>query len=135
MRLRLPAGLASFAHRDYTLLWLGQFISTSGTQIQTVALGWLVYTLTGSAALLGGIALARAIPTMALSLFGGTLADQVDRRRLLLISQTILALFSALLAIAIEFGLASVAILYVFAILTAAASSIDTPTRQAFIPA
>lgn len=135
MKLRLPSALASLAYRDFTLLWLGQFISTSGTQIQTVALGWLVYTLTGSAALLGGIALARAIPTILLSLFGGTLADQMDRRRLLLVSQSVLAGFSALLAVAIQFGLASVTILYLFAILTAAASAIDAPTRQAFIPA
>ena len=131
---RLPEGLASFGYRDYRLLWLGQFISTTGTQIQTVALGWLVYTLTGSAALLGGIALARAIPTIFLSLFGGTLADQMDRRRLLLVSQTILALFSALLALGIQLGMTSVFLLYVFAVLTAAASAVDQPTRQAFIP-
>ncbi|HLI51437.1 MAG TPA: MFS transporter, partial [Thermomicrobiaceae bacterium] len=82
--LKLPAAGAALAHRDFTLLWAGQFVSTLGTQVQTVALGWLVYKLTGSAALLGGIGLARAIPTMALSLFGGTLADQMDRRKLLL---------------------------------------------------
>lgn len=135
MSRRLPEGLASFAYRDYSLLWVGQFVSTTGTQIQTVALGWLVYTITGSSALLGGIALARAIPTIFLSLFGGTLADQVDRRKLLLVSQTILAVFSALLALGIQLGLASVFLLYVFAVLTAAASAIDMPTRQAFIPA
>lgn len=130
-----PPALASLVHRDFTLIWLSQFISNVGTQIQTVALGWLVYDLTGSAALLGGIALARAIPTILLSLFGGTLADQVDRRRLLLISQTTLALFSALLAIAIQAGLTDITLLYGFAVLTAAASAVSVPTTQAFIPA
>lgn len=134
MKRQLPPALASLAHRDFTLLWVGQFISTLGTQIQTVALGWLVYTLTGSAALLGGIGLARAIPTILLSLFGGTLADQMDRRKLLLISQTTLAMFSAVLAIIIQLGKIDVTALYGFAIVTAAASAVDTPTRQAFIP-
>ncbi|MGA7671875.1 MAG: MFS transporter [Nitrolancea sp.] len=130
-----PSAFAALVHRDFTLIWMSQFISSVGTQIQTVALGWLVYDLTGSAALLGGIALARAIPTIFLSLFGGTLADQVDRRVLLLISQTILALFSALLAIAIQGGLTNITILYAFAVLTAAASAVSVPTTQAFIPA
>lgn len=134
-RLRLPAAGAALAHRDFTLLWIGQFVSTLGTQAQTVALGWLVYELTGSAALLGGIGLARAIPTMALSLFGGTLADQMDRRKLLLISQSLLAACSALLALIITVGDISVVALYVFAVVTAAASAIDSPTTQAFIPA
>lgn len=135
MRRWPPPALASLAFRDYNLIWSSQFISNVGTQIQTVALGWLVYDLTGSAALLGGIALARAIPTMLLSLFGGTLADQVDRRWLLLISQTVLAAFSGLLAIAIQAGLTDITILYLFAILTAAASAVSVPTTQAFIPA
>ena len=130
-----PTALAALVHRDFTLIWSGQFISSVGTQIQTVALGWLVYDLTGSAALLGGIALARAIPTILLSLFGGTLADQVDRRWLLLISQTTLAVFSALLAIAIQAGMTNITLLYAFAALTAAASAVSVPTTQAFIPA
>lgn len=134
-KLRNLPALASLHHRDFTLLWSSQFISTLGTQIQTVALGWLVYTITGSEALLGGIGLARAIPTMALSLFGGTLADHVDRRRLLLISQSTLALFSALLAVAIQFGTDNVTVLYAFAVITAAASAVDSPATQAFIPA
>ncbi len=135
MRRWPPTALAALVHRDFTLIWSGQFISRVGTQIQTVALGWLVYDLTGSAALLGGIALARAIPTILLSLFGGTLADQVDRRWLLLISQTTLALFSALLAIAIQAGMTNITLLYAFAALTAAASAVSVPTTQAFIPA
>ena len=135
MKRRLPTALASLVFRDFTLIWSSQFVSTVGTQIQTVALGWLVYNITGSAALLGGIALARAIPTVLLSLFGGVLADQVDRRRLLLISQTALAVFSALLAIAIQIGRTDVWLLYLFAVLTAAMSAVAVPTTQAFIPA
>jgi MFS family permease len=96
------SALVALRYRDFRLLWAGQAISSLGTQIQTVALAWLVYDLTGSAAQLGAVGLARAIPTMALSLFGGTLADRRDRRRLLIISETILAVLSALLAIAVS---------------------------------
>jgi MFS family permease len=135
MKRRLPTALASLVFRDFRLIWSSQFISSVGTQVQTVALGWLVYDITGSAALLGGIALARAIPTIFLSLFGGILADQVDRRRLLLLSQSALALFSALLALAIQVGRTDVWLLYLFAILTAAMSAVSVPTTQAFIPA
>ena len=105
-----------------------------GTQVQTVALGWLVYELTGSAAQLGGMSLARAIPIILLSLFGGTLADQMDRRRLLVMTQSLLAAFSAALAVTVMLDLATVALLYAFAVITAAASAFDTPARQALVP-
>ncbi|ACZ40203.1 MFS transporter [Sphaerobacter thermophilus] len=132
--MRLPTALAALAYRDFRLLWAGQFVDMLGTQVQTVALGWLVYSLTGSTAALGGVGLARAIPTILLSIFGGTLADQVDRRRLLLVSQSFLAGLSALLALIISLGKANVPILYAFAALTAAAAAFDSPTRQALIP-
>ncbi|MBX5446709.1 MFS transporter [Sphaerobacter sp.] len=132
--MRLPTSLAALAYRDFRLLWAGQFVDMLGTQVQTVALGWLVYSLTGSTAALGGVGLARAIPTILLSIFGGTLADQVDRRRVLLVSQSFLAGLSALLALIISLGKANVPILYAFAALTAAAAAFDSPTRQALIP-
>lgn len=133
--MRTPAAIASLRYRDFRLIWFGQFVSILGTQIQTVALAWLVYTLTGSAAALGVVGLARAIPVMLLSMFGGTLADQVDRRRLLLVSQSVLASFSALLAISVSLGIVNLALLYGFAAITAAAAAFDSPTRQAIIPA
>lgn len=133
--MRLPAALEALRYRDYTLLWGGQFVSTLGLQMQTVALSWLVYDLTGEAAHLGGIGLARAIPTIVFSLWGGALADQMDRRRLLMVSQSILAVLSALLAAGITFGWASILMLYVFAFITASAGAFDSPARQALIPA
>ena len=128
------SALVALRHRDFRLLWAGQAVSLLGTQVQTVALAWLVYSLTGSAAQLGGIGLARAIPTILLSLFGGTLADRRDRRKLLIISQGVLAALSALLAIAVSAGMSSILLLDAFAVLTAAASSFEGPASQAFIP-
>ena len=132
--MKPSAAIASLRYRDFRLIWFGQFVSILGTQIQTVALAWLVYTITGSAAALGVVGLARAVPIILLSMFGGTLADQVDRRRLLLVSQSVLASFSLLLAICVAVGLANLALLYGFAVITAAASAFDGPTRQAIIP-
>lgn len=134
-KLRPSEAVASLKYRDFRLIWIGQFVSILGTQIQTVALAWLVYTITGSAAALGVVGLARAVPIILLSMFGGTLADQVDRRRLLLVSQSVLASFSLLLAISVAVGWANLALLYGFAVVTAAASAFDGPTRQAIIPA
>jgi MFS family permease len=83
---------------------------------------------------LGALGLMRAIPLISFALFGGALADQRDRRLLLLATQTVLALFSAVLAIATETGYASVALIYVLTLLTATASTLDDPARQALIP-
>lgn len=132
--MKTPQALQVLRYYDFRLIWFGQFVSMIGTQVQTVALAWLVYDLTGSAAQLGGIGLARAIPTILLSLFGGTLADQVDRRRLLLLSQSVLAALTGLLAASVAFGLSSVPLLYAFAFVTAGAAAFDSPARQAIIP-
>jgi predicted MFS family arabinose efflux permease len=102
--------------------------------MQATIAAWLMATLTPSAAMVALVQTASTAPSLLFGLVAGALADIVDRRRLLLVSQTILALFSALLAIGIQLGMASVTLLYLFAILTAAASAIDMPTRQAFIP-
>jgi MFS family permease len=131
----LPRAFAALQYRDYRLLWIGQFVSMLGVQMQTVALAWLVYDLTGSEAQLGGIALARALPTIGLALFGGTLADQVDRRRLLLLTQGGAAALLILLALAVSSGWTSLPLLYGFAVATSGAMAFDSPARQALIPA
>lgn len=133
--MRRPEALAALGYHDFRLIWAGQFCSMLGNQFQTVALAWLVYSMTNSPAQLGAIGLARAIPTMLLSLFGGTLADQVDRRKLLIISQSILALLSATLALTVSAGVATVPLLYGFAFVTAGAAAFDSPARQAIVPA
>ncbi len=122
-------------HFDFRLLWAGEFVSTMGTQMQTVALGWQLYLLTGSALQLGTLGLMRAIPTIAFALVGGTLADRRDRRMLLLLTQALLGLLAGALAIATMADRASVALIYVVTVLTATVSCFDDPARQALIPA
>jgi MFS family permease len=125
---------AALRYRDFRLLWMGEFVSTMGTQMQTVALGWQLYLLTGDPLQLGALGLMRAIPTVAFAMVGGTLADARDRRSLLIVTQAVLALFSVVLAVATMAGQASVALIYILTILTATASCFDDPARQALIP-
>ncbi len=121
-------------HRDYRLLWLGQIVSVIGSQMQIVATGWLVYNLTNSALQLGLLGLLRAIPVMTLSMVGGTFADTLDRRRVLLVTQTILLLLSLVLAITTWSGVITMPLIYVFTVLAGATNAFDNPARQALVP-
>ena len=133
--MRPERATVALKHRDFRLLWMGEFVSTLGTQMQTVALGLQLYLLTGSAVQLGALGLMRAIPTLSFALVGGAMADARDRRRLLLLTQVVLALFSVTLAVATQAGAATPVLIYVLTLLTATASVFDDPARQALIPA
>src|SRR4030042_1217229 len=73
--------------RDFRLFWLGQLISLSGTWMQSVAQGWLVYSLTKSPFYLGIVAAASTLPILLFTLIGGIVADRFRKRNLLLITQ------------------------------------------------
>lgn len=121
-------------HRDYRLLWFGQLVSMAGTQIQVVALAWQVYALTNSPLQLGLLGLLRAGPVMILSMVGGVFADTVDRRRLLLVTQTVLLSLSAILAVTTATGTIRIPLIYVIIVIGGAASAFDGPARQSLIP-
>ncbi len=121
-------------HRDYTLLFFGQLISAAGTQIQVVVVAWQVYVITQSPVALGLIGLFQAVPRLLFSLVGGVFADVLDRRKLLLAVNTLMAAFSAVLALTTGFGVINVGIIYVVVLLSATVSSFEFPTRQAIIP-
>src|SRR5450432_3697194 len=78
-------------HRDFRLLWIGQAISRAGSELNFVAVTWLLYLLTGSPVDLGLLGLFRVLPIIALALGAGVIADALDRRRLMLVTQTLLA--------------------------------------------
>src|SRR5207248_11429345 len=75
-------------YRDFRLLWFGAFTSTCGTFMQALAQGWLVYKITGSALLLGFDGFLSTGPMLLFSLFGGVLADRIERRQVMLASQS-----------------------------------------------
>src|SRR6266480_2392007 len=94
-------------HRDFRLLWIGQLISVTGSQMQVVAINWHVYLLTKSPLALGGVGLVRVLPIIFCSLAGGVIADAVDRKRLMLVSQSVMLISAAVLAVITAAGLSS----------------------------
>jgi MFS family permease len=86
---RLKESLRSLGFRNFRLFFTGQLVSLTGTWMQSVALSWLVYRLTGQATLLGLVAFASQAPIFLLGSFGGVLADRVDPRRLLVLTQSL----------------------------------------------
>jgi MFS family permease len=120
--------------RSFRLLWIGQLISLSGSQLRLVALPYQIFLLTGSSFAVGLIGVFQAVPLLVLSLFGGVIADAVDRRRLLLVTQVGLAAVSFALAVATGAGAASVPLLYVLTAIGACFSALDNPTRASLAP-
>ncbi len=109
-------------------------MSLLGTQMQTAALHWHVYLLTGSPLALGAVGLTRVLPIIAFSLWGGLVADRRDRRRIVFVAQSCMAVLSAVLAVVTLTGQDRLAVLYVLNALLAAASAFDNPARNALVP-
>ena len=90
--------LSPLRHRNFRLFWIGLLLSSVGSQFTTVAMAWQIYELTNSPLQIGLIGLVRAVPQVAMLLFGGLLADAMDRRRLMMATQASLFLVSGTLA-------------------------------------
>src|SRR5258708_6954795 len=120
--------------RNYALLFWGQLISAAGTQMQVVAVAWQVYLLTHSAIALGLIGLMQALPRLLFSLVGGVLADVLDRRKMLMIVNLAMMIFSAILALCSSLQMVTSVSIYLLILLSATASSFEFPTRLAIIP-
>jgi MFS family permease len=121
--------------RDFGLFWLSLLFSAVGTQISTVAIAWQVYEITNSPFQLGLTGLFRALPVMILSLPGGVLADRMDRRKLLIITQSLAALLSLALGLLSSAGQIRVWHIYTVTFLSGAVGIFDAPARTAMIPA
>ena len=120
--------------RDYRWLWSGQVVSGMGSQITRLALPYQVYTLTGSVLSIAALTLVQLIPILIFALGAGTVVDAVDRRRVLLITQTGLAICSLTLVVLSASGNPPLTALYVVAFLAAGLSSLDQPARASSIP-
>ncbi|MSQ09523.1 MAG: MFS transporter [Dehalococcoidia bacterium] len=130
-----PRTFASFAHRDYRLLWLTICGTSTNQWMEQVLLGWLAYDLTGNPLALSGLSLAGAIPTLVLGPLGGLAADRMHRPRLLLASHAVsLAAVAVLLAASTAGGLTIVQ-LYAFAAVSGGVWAFSQPVRQALLPA
>jgi MFS family permease len=129
----LPSLLRSLRHRNFQLFFGGQLISLTGTWMQSVAQSWLVYKLTGSAVLLGLVGFSSQIPVFLLAPWGGVLADRMNRRRILLATQTIAMILAFVLSALTLSHRVQVSHLFVLSALLGITNAFDIPARQAFV--
>ena len=113
---------------------MGQIISVIGSQMQMAAINWHIYLLTGSPLALGLVGACRAVPIILCSLMGGVVADVVDRRRLMMVTQSIMLACSATLAFVTLSGMTKVWPIFLLTAIASAAWAFDTPARQSLLP-
>ena len=130
-----PTGrFTAFRYRDFRLFWLSLFISNTGTWMQMTAVNWLLYQLTESPLQLGINGLFRSVPAIALGIFSGTLADRYDRKKLLLVTQSLLGSLALLLGVLDHSDNIRPWHIYIITFFSAAVGSCDGPARQALFP-
>ncbi|MDE3074491.1 MAG: MFS transporter [Chloroflexota bacterium] len=122
------------AHRDFRLIFFGQVINNLGSQATQVALPYQLYLLTGSALALGALATIQLVAILGFSLAGGAIADAMDRRRLLLCTQTGLCSVSTALAVLALLQRTAPWHIFVLAFAQAVFFAVDRPARQAILP-
>jgi len=130
----LPQAFRALRNANFRLFWAGNFTSNIGTWMQNVAQGWLVLTLTNSAFWLGVVGFAGSIPFLFVTLFGGVIADRVNKRRLLLVTQTIMMLLAFLLAGLTFFHAIGVWGVAAIAFGNGVAMAMNAPSYQALVP-
>ncbi|MFJ6214254.1 MFS transporter [Streptomyces sp. NPDC092296] len=124
---------SSLRVRNYRYFFLGQVVSNTGTWMQRVAQDWLVLSLTGSPFAVGITTAMQFLPMLLFGLFGGVLADRYPKRRLLMMTQGVMGLLAAGLAVLTLAGVVTVYHVYVFAFLLGLVTVVDNPTRQTFV--
>jgi len=120
--------------REFALFWSGQTISQTGTWMQQFAQGWVVTTLAGSALALASVNFAASIPMLILMPFGGVAADRMERRRILLVTQSVMAALAVLLGVLIQVHHLRLWHIWVIALLLGLATAYDLPAYQSFYP-
>ncbi len=124
----------ALSYRNYRYYYYGQSISLIGVWVQNIAMGWLVYRLTGSALLLGTITFALQIPSLFITPFAGVLADRWDRKKIIILTQVLSMLVAFSLAWLTLTGRINVGMIIVLALINGVILAFDTPFRQSFVP-
>ena len=130
----LARTFSALHYRDFRLLWIGAFLSTTGTWMQTVAQAWVVLDMTKSPFLLGVDGFLSTGPMLIFSLFGGVVADRVERRKIMLLSQYLQMTFAFILAVLIFSGNVKVWHIFVLSFLTGSAQSFSGPAYISLLP-
>jgi MFS family permease len=128
-----PGAFRALRHRNYRLYFFGQLTSLAGTWMQSAAQAWLVLKLTNSSLMLGVVSFAQFLPILLVGLFAGVVVDRIDRRRMLLGTQTLLMLSAFTLAALTWSGHVHVWHVIALAAFNGTVSSFDMPGRQSFV--
>ncbi|MEE2803596.1 MAG: MFS transporter [Pseudomonadota bacterium] len=126
--------LDALRSRRYRRYWLGSIASVGATQLYLIAKGWLVFELSGSAWDLGLLGAAAALPTILATFAGGLIADRMNRRRVLIVTSSSIAVLLCLLATLDALELVRVWHVWAIAAILGLAHGFDFPARQAFFP-
>jgi MFS family permease len=136
-RLALPDSVATnfraLRHRNFRLFWTGQLVSLVGTWMQSVAQGWLMYRLTSSPFLLGVLGFTQFLPVLLFTLWAGVVADRVDKRRMIQVTQALMMLQAVVLAVLTSTGVVQAWMVLVLAFIYGTVTAFDLPGRQSFL--
>ena len=124
---------SSLKYRNFSLLWIGGVVSSTGDFLEIVALNWLIYELTNSPFYLGVFNLARSLPVLFFTLVAGALSDKYERRKLMIYSQGSAMILSAILAVLAFAGKLNVIPIIIIGILEGVSNSFNLPIRQSMI--
>jgi MFS family permease len=128
-----PSAVALWHNSVYRSYWIGAFVSFLGSWMQTVAQGWVVYEITNSKLLLGLLGFVGSLPTTLFSLFGGVVADRIEKRRLVITTQALFAINAFVLAVLILTGRVQFWHIALIAALNGFVNAVDAPARQAMV--
>ncbi|HTS37386.1 MAG TPA: MFS transporter [Candidatus Solibacter sp.] len=131
---RLGKLFKAFQYRDFRLMWIGACTSSIGTWMQIVAQGWLIYRLSHSSFLLGLDQFLGGLPIFLFTLVGGVVADRVERRKILLVSQYIQMASAAILTLLVATGLVHVWEILCLSFVSGLAQAFGGPAYSALIP-
>ncbi len=134
MRVTLTQTFAALRHPNYRLWFAGQIVSLFGTWMQSAAQGFLIYELTHSPAYLGYIGFATGLPSWMFMLFAGVVADRIERRTLLVITQTSMMILAFILAALAFLDIVQPWHIILMAFLLGVANAYDAPARLALVP-
>lgn len=132
--MKLPQPLSPLARRDFLIYWGGQAVSLTGTWMQQMAQSWVLASLSANARDLGLASLVGSLPVLLLSLKAGELADRVDKRRILIVTQIAMMALALAFAALIVTGQLSIPHIFVMAALLGVATAFDLPAAQSLPP-
>jgi MFS family permease len=131
---RIAAIFRSLRYRDFALFWSGNFLSNIGTWMQNLALGWLIVVKTNSPFLLGLNGFLASAPSLFFSLPGGAIADRLNRRKLMVYTQTSMMVLALVLAVLTSFHVVTIREILLISFFSGLASALNNPAYQALVP-